>query len=251
MAVDPPAQGAGGGEEPRLVWLREEPGARSPSHTRAKIVAAALAIADEDGFEAVSMRRVAERLEAGTMTLYHYVESKDELVTLMVDAVAGEAVIADEELPAEWRPAMRLLATRAREVFRRHRWALDRLDDGQPTPNGLLGFDQALRALAAVPISDEAKFELITLVEDYVYGFALREAREIADQERGWSPEVLLLVRRQLDTGEYPELDRLLGDDVEAGLTRLSELFLSETRFERGLERLLDGIAVAIERESG
>jgi AcrR family transcriptional regulator len=60
-------------KERGLIWLREEPNARRPSHTRAEIAAAALAIADAEGFDAVSMRRVAEKLGAGTMTLYHYV----------------------------------------------------------------------------------------------------------------------------------------------------------------------------------
>jgi len=236
--------------EPQMIWLREEPGVRQPSHTRTEIAAAALAIADAEGFRAVSMRRVAERLGAGTMTLYHYVESKDELVTLMFDAVAGEALIADDDLAPEWRPAMHQIAVRCRQVYRRHRWALDRIDDGQPTPNGLRGFEQMLVACSSLAISYDEKFELISLVEDYVYGFALREAREIAEQERGWAPEVLEFFQRQLDGDEYPELQRLLGDDIEAGFERFGELFLGEARFERGLERLLDGIEAGLERES-
>ena len=235
-----------GDESPRLVWLREEPAARRPSHTRAEIVAAALAIADADGFEAVSMRRVAERLGAGTMTLYHYVESKDELVTLMADAIAGESLVPAGELSGEWREALRQVATRRRDTYRRHRWALDRLDDAQPGPNALRNFDQALSAFANTPISDQAKFELVSLVEDYVYGYALREAREISDQERGWSPELLEYFQRELSHGEYPEMRRVLGDDVEAGFVRFGELFIGETRFGRGLERLLDGIEAGL-----
>lgn len=235
----------------QMIWLREEPRTRRPGYTRAQITAAALAIADEDGFGAVQMRRVAERLGAGTMTLYHYVESKDELVTLMFDAVAGETLIADGELAADWRAAIRQIAIRNREVYKRHRWALDRLDDTQPVPNGLRSFEQALSALASLEISYDDKFELISLVEDYVYGFALREAREIADQERGWQPEVLEFFQRQLDQDEYPELRRLLGDDIEAGFQRFGELFLGEPRFERGLERLLDGVAASLDPRPG
>jgi AcrR family transcriptional regulator len=229
-----------------MIWLREEPGTRRPAHTRAKITAAALAIADAEGFEAVSMRRVAEQLGAGTMTLYHYVRSKDELVNLMVDAVAGEALVPEDELASDWREAMRQIALRVREAYRRHRWALDRLDDGRPTPNGLRGFEQALAALANLEISAEAKFELITLVEDYVYGFALREAREIAEQEQGWPAEVLEFLERQLDRDEFPQVWSFLGDDIESGFDRFGELFLGEGRFERGLERLLDGIEAGL-----
>jgi AcrR family transcriptional regulator len=238
-------------ESPQMIWLREEPGARQPGHTRAEITAAALAIADEDGFSAVSMRRVAERLGAGTMTLYHYVESKDELVTLMHDAVAGEALIPENKLASDWRPAMRQIAVRTREVYRRHRWALNRLDDTEPVPNGLRTLEQALAAFADLEISYEHKFELISLVEDYVYGFALREAREITDQERGWTPEVLEFFQQQLDRDEYPELRRLLGADIEVGFERLGALFLGEARFERGLDRLLDGIEAGLEQKKG
>src|SRR5262245_11406058 len=69
----------------QLIWFRQEPASRRPAHTRADIARAALEIADTQGFDAVSMRRVAERLGAGTMTLYHYVRNKEELVALMSD----------------------------------------------------------------------------------------------------------------------------------------------------------------------
>src|SRR5215207_5547112 len=65
------------------IWARPEPGERRPAHTREKIAETAIAIADAEGFEAVSMRRIAAELGAGTMTLYHYVRTKDELVALM------------------------------------------------------------------------------------------------------------------------------------------------------------------------
>ena len=89
------------------IWDRPEPGSRRPRHTREQIAAAALAIADREGFEAVSMRRVAAEVGAGTMTLYHYVRTKDDLIDLMDDAIMGEVLIPDGELPATWREAMR------------------------------------------------------------------------------------------------------------------------------------------------
>ena len=88
--LDPAREGAGRGSgegDPALIWLREEPRGRRASHTRAEIARAAVEIADGEGFDAVSMRRVARQLGAGTMTLYHYVRNKDELITLMADEV--------------------------------------------------------------------------------------------------------------------------------------------------------------------
>lgn len=191
------------------------------------------------------MRRVARELGAGTMTLYHYVRSKDELIALMVDAIVGETLVPDDELATDdWRAAMRQIAVRTREAFRRHRWALDRLDDGPPVPNGLRGFDQWLRACAGLNLDKETKFELISLVSDYVYGFTLREAREFEIEERrGWNPEVLELIRRRLDTEDLPELRSFFGADIEAGFEWAGRLFLDKDRFERGLGLLLDGVA--------
>jgi len=230
-----------------LVWLREEPCSRSPGHSRAQIVAVAVELADSEGFEAVSMRRVAQELGAGTMTLYHYVANKDELVTLMVDAVMGELLIPAGELPAEWRPAMAAIAKRSREALRNHRWMLDRLGDGRPGPNGMRHFEQSLEAMAGAGISARATFEAIVLVDEYVFGFAIREAQESAEHERGWAPGVREFFQRELDSGEFPRVRDLLGDDADSATERVAEVFFAAGRFERGLERLLDGIEAGLE----
>ena len=85
------------------IWTRPEPGSRKPRFSRDDIAQAALRIADTEGFDALSMRRLAAELDAGTMTLYHYVQTKDELLTLVNDAVMGELLIPADELPTDWR----------------------------------------------------------------------------------------------------------------------------------------------------
>jgi AcrR family transcriptional regulator len=229
--------------EPEMIWLRQEPSNPRSAHTRSEIAAAALAIADEEGFEAVSMRRVAQRLGAGTMTLYNYVSTKDELITLMADAVMAEALVPEGRLAeGDWRRGLRQIALHTRETFRRHRWALDRLDHSQPVPNGLRTFEQSLRACSGLDLPPAEKFELISLVDDYVFGFALRVAREIEDRRRGWNPEVLRFLQGQLESEELTEFRHFIGGDVVAGFDWAGKLILDEGRFERGLERLLDGI---------
>ncbi len=236
------AQEAVDGIQQSLIWLREEPHARRPSHTRPEIARAAIEIADEEGFDAVSMRRVAQRLGAGTMTLYHYVRNKDELIMLMVDEVMGEVLVPDQELAEDWRQALTQIATRSRDAFMAHRWTLDGLDGDHPGPNGMRHFEQSLRAVASLGLSEELTFELIGQVDDYVFGYALRELQERQENERGWPPEVVDFLQRELDSGEYPLIRRFLGDDANAGIERVLELFANEGRFERGLKRLLDGI---------
>ena len=86
------------------VWTRPAPTARKARFSRDDITAAAIRIADAEGLEALSMRRIAQELGAGTMTIYHYVETKDELLTLVNDAVIGEVLIGDDEPElATWR----------------------------------------------------------------------------------------------------------------------------------------------------
>lgn len=229
-----------------LVWMREEPNARRPTHTRAEIAAAALEIADAEGFDAVSMRRVAQRLGAGTMTLYHYVANKDELITLMVDEVMGEVLVPDADLAGDWRRALEQIAHRTRDAFRNHRWTLDRLGDGRPGPNGIRHFEQTLEAVSSLDVSPETKFELISQIDDYVFGFVLREAQEMEEHERGWPPGVYEFFQRELDTGDFPQVESFLGRDIEAAVDRISQLQFSEGRFERGLTRLLDGIEAGL-----
>src|ERR671924_315257 len=107
------------------ILARPAPGERKPAHTRERIAQAALKIADEDGFEAVTMRRVAAELGAGTMTLYHYVRNKRELAALMDDAVMGELLVPEEELADDWREGLAQIARRTYQCFLRHPWSFE------------------------------------------------------------------------------------------------------------------------------
>lgn len=237
--------------EPRLIWLREEPCSRNPGHSRAQIAAAAVEIADTEGFEAVSMRRVAQQLGAGTMTLYHYVANKDELVTLMMDAVMGEILVPPEQLPSKWRPAIARIAISTLEALRRHRWTLDLLDEPRPGPNKLRHLEQSLQAMAGVDVGPRARLEAIVLIDEYVFGFTIREAQETDEHESGWPPGLREFTQRELDSGEFPLARELLGEDLDTGIALVREVFREEGRFERGLERLLDGIEAGFEKVAG
>jgi hypothetical protein len=102
--------------------------------------------------------------------------------------------------------------------------------------------------VSSLEVTAAAKFELISLVDDYVFGFCLREAQEMEEHRRGFPPEVLDFFQREVDTGEYPNIRDFLGDDVEAGVGRIADLLFDAERFDRGLERLLDGIEAGLQR---
>src|SRR3954468_18507503 len=112
------------------VWDRPEPPPRPVPLDRERIVAAAVALADEGGLEAVSLRKVAARLNAGPMRLYGYIATKDELFDLMVDEVHAEILPAEQS--GDWGEALRVLACRTRQAALRHEWLAD-LFGGRPT----------------------------------------------------------------------------------------------------------------------
>src|ERR1700722_13897013 len=113
--------------------------------SREKIAAAALRIADAEGFQAVSMRRVALELKVGTMSLYYYVKTKDDLMAVMDDALMGEALLPS--LPKGWKRAMLAIAKRTHSVFIRHPWALASMLEAPPGLNAMRHFEQCLEAL--------------------------------------------------------------------------------------------------------
>jgi AcrR family transcriptional regulator len=233
------------------IWTQPAPGQRRPRYTREQIAAAALAIADAEGYDAVSMRRVAAELGAGTMTLYHYVRTKDDLRALMDDAMMAELLIPDGELPAGWRAAVAEIARRSRSVFRRHPWALTARESAEAGgPNGMRHFEQSLAAVAGTGLDVKQRLEIIAMIDDYVFGFAMRESA--VDDAGGLDdvPDALFdYLQRQLDTGEYPHIEELAaGGEPREVFGRIMATMFDEQRFERGLDRLLDGIEADVER---
>ena len=227
------------------IWTRPAPGSRRPKLTREQIAMAALRIADAGGFEAVSMRRVAEALGVGTMTLYYYVRTKDDLLALMDDALMGEILIRASAVSRSWREAITAIARATREVFLRHPWVLFAPDGRRVGPNGLRHMEQSMAAFAGTPLDDTEKVEIIAVVDDYVMGHVLR-AREvrIQDMETETTRTINQFIANQLTTGEYPELTRMFGDEEPvAVIARLSQSMTHVDRFERGLRALLDSLA--------
>jgi AcrR family transcriptional regulator len=191
--------------------------------TRQTIAAAALAIADQEGFEAVSMRRLARELKAGTMSLYYYVKTKDDLIAVMDDALLGEALLPS--LPKDWQRAMMEIAKRTRAVFIRHPWALVAMLSAPPGLNAMRHMEQCLEALAETSMTKRQKINLLATVDDFVFGHALRKAAAEAAID-------IEFATSQLASGAFPRLAEVFGGG------RFDE---NQDRFERGLQALLKG----------
>lgn len=228
------------------IWARPEPATRNPRFSREQIATAALAIGDADGFEAVSMRRIAASLGAGTMSLYRYIATKDDLLALIDDAILAESLLP-EPLPDDWRVAIAAVARQGRRAFLNHPWVAQTLagqvvPGASAGPNGLRHFEQCLAALDGAPLSLRRKLDLLGIIDDYVYGHVIRAAEHIdaaARGERGTETQATLeFVQQQLDSGALRHLAAITEDPAASKVGEIAEL---EARFEQGLRILIDG----------
>ncbi|MEU6070087.1 TetR/AcrR family transcriptional regulator C-terminal domain-containing protein [Streptomyces sp. NPDC047082] len=191
--------------------------------------------------EAVSLRKVAARLNAGPMRLYGYISTKEELFDLMVDAVQAE--ILPEEQPGDWREALCILAHRTRQAALRHEWLADLLG-GRPTlgPNGLAVTEAKLAALDGLADIDTV-MRAVETVSAYFTGAIRREIANLrAERATGLSKRASgPHVTRMLATGRFPALTKAVydGTDVDA-----------EASFATGLDWVLDAVAAKLTRPS-
>lgn len=232
------------------VWTRAAPGSRRPRFSRDDIAAAAVRIADAEGFDALSMRRLAAELDAGTMTLYHYVRTKDELLALVFDAIMGEVALPEgEPLPTTWRAGISAVALRTRDCLRRHPWVLDMHDDPGIGPNSVRHFDQSLAAAALLGGALEEQLDLVFAVDEYVFGFCMQERNNYGEDSAIDDRGVVGYVDDLLRTGRFHRLADLVGRfGVQETWERISAHGRDPQRFERNLDRLLDGFEANVGR---
>jgi AcrR family transcriptional regulator len=147
------------------IWLRPERAhvGRPAQHSRAEITAVALAIADREGLDAVSMRRVAAELGTGAASLYRYVQTREDLLDLMTDAAGAEYEFA--EPTGDWLADLVALGEQSRAIHRRHPW-LPGLAITRPVigPNGLELIEHFLTILAGHPAGLDTKMEAFALL---------------------------------------------------------------------------------------
>ncbi|MFJ2772474.1 TetR/AcrR family transcriptional regulator [Streptomyces sp. NPDC087300] len=223
------------------VWDRPEPPNRPVPLDRERIVAAAVALADEGGLDAVSLRKVAARLEVGPMRLYGYISTKEDLFDLMVDEVQAE--ILPVERPGDWRDALSTLAHRTRRTVLRHEWLADLLG-GRPTlgPNGLAVAESTLSALDGLADVDTV-MRAVETVSAYYNGAIRREITNLRAEratglsERDWQREQGPHLTRMLATGRFPALSKAVYDGTDTD---------AETSFATGLDWVLDGVAARL-----
>jgi AcrR family transcriptional regulator len=233
------------------VWARDDAQAAGPQPlSRGAIVATAIEIADADGLEAVSIRRLATKLDARPMSLYSHIERKGDLIDLMVDEVMAGAILPDDLPRGDWRDTLRQIARRTREMARAHPWMIATAF-ARPTlgPNALRHIDQSLGAVSSLPLAPERKRAVLLAIDTYTLGFVRWEVMTPVDnagrcaaftEEAPSGKEIDAYIVAQAASGKYPHLSEFIGKNKDITLGVKAE------RFEVGLEWLLAGIEAEV-----
>ncbi|MFD5101915.1 TetR/AcrR family transcriptional regulator [Streptomyces albidochromogenes] len=238
------------GRSLELLWGTGERPARGPKPglTLDRIVTAAIAVADAEGIDAVSMRRLSADLGTGTMSLYRYVPGKAELLDLMLDRVQGEPLDAvDAREPADWRTAMESMARTHLALLRRHPWLL-KINQARTVlgPSAVRGLETSVAALQGMGLRDQELISSIIAVQSFVVGVARMEAEaDEAAKETGQSHEEfwtsqLPYLEQAMASGEFPLVAGLDEDAFDTGFDH----------FAFGLRRLVAGFEVLVAKRA-
>ena len=201
---------------------------------RERVLRAAMTLADAGGLEALTMRRVGEALGVEAMSLYNHVAHKEDLLDGLVDIVFSEIDLSCDG--DDWKAAMRGRALSAREVLARHRWAIGLMESRtSPGPANLGHHDSVLRCLREAGFSMEAAAHAYSLLDSYIYGFALEQASLPFDTGEQ-AAQVAESIMRDFASGKYPYLTEIATDRV------MKPGYSYGAEFEYGLELILDGL---------
>jgi AcrR family transcriptional regulator len=234
------------------AWGVRTPATKGPKPglSLERIVAAAIAVADADGLHAVSMSRVAQELGSSAMSLYRYVESKDELLTLMVDGALG--TIPPLPLDEEWRAGLARWARATAAAMRAHPWSVQVPVTGPPLgPNSVAWFEGALHAMRDTGLSEVEKASVVLMLS----GYTRNQVMTMADVQAHFldaaaTPHAAMrsyadTLRQLTDAQRFPALHAVL----DAGVFDRADP--PEEEFEFGLERILDGIEALVRARAG
>lgn len=222
-----------------VFWCQERPPRRGSAPDLPEIVVAAVALADREGLEAVSLRRVSTALGSGTASFYRVIDSRGELLDRMVDAVLGRHI--PPEASGEWRADLAAVARNRRAILNAHPWLGTELA-GRPAigPHALIHHERALVAAAGYANDATAASSAVETVLAYVLGAAARELAEMRTRRRSgltqeqWRTTVAPYLQQALNSGTYPYLARMVHKATDLN---------ADERFERGLACILAGFA--------
>jgi AcrR family transcriptional regulator len=202
--------------------------------SRERVLRAAVALADDGGIESLSMRKLGEALGVEAMSLYNHVANKDDLLDGMIDLVFGEIDVPGAG--SAWKAAMRERAVSARQAMSRHPWAIGLMESRtSPGPATLRHHNAVIGSLRAAGFSIEMAAHAFSLLDSYIYGFALQEASlpfETPDETADLAQSILT----QFPAEQYPHLTELTVEHV------LKPGYDYGNEFDFGLDLVLEGL---------
>ncbi|WP_344059437.1 TetR/AcrR family transcriptional regulator [Microbacterium pumilum] len=219
-----------------------QPAGRRTQLSRDRVLEAAIDIADEDGLDALTMRRLGEALGIEAMSVYTHIANKEDLLNGMVDAVFAEI-----ELPShsdDWRTALHKRSESFRDMLTRHSWATSLKDSGtNPGPATLRHHDRVLGTLRNAGFSLPLTAHAFAALDSYIYGFAMQEKTLpfTTEEETAAMAQIMLA---QLAMADYPYLAELTAKHV------LRPGYNFSHEFDFGLDLLLDGLERALAAEA-
>lgn len=226
------------------LWERPTRGPK-PGLTLDRIVDTAISVADANGLDALSMRRIARELEVGTMSLYRYIPGKAELLDLMLDRVSDPSKQVKQAEGLDWRGVVEIAARESYRVYVTHPWTLG-VNWTRPVlgPNTLAAVEFIVGGLAGLGLTDQERVMVLSMIDGYVVGIArsyvqytsAAEETGVSDEEF-WAQQIPVL-ERAMTTGDYPAMAALSEDAFGAGW---------DDTFEFGLQRLLDGLQLFVD----
>jgi AcrR family transcriptional regulator len=201
--------------------------------SRPFVLQAAVTLADGNGLEGFSMRRLAQELGVVPMALYKHVANKDELLDGMVDIVFDE--IESPSIGDDWRSAMRRRAISTRDALKRHSWAIGLMETRNPGPANLRNHNAVMGCLREAGFSFETAIHAYSVQDAYIYGFALQE-KTLGFKTPDDAGEAVQRRARATGTlGDYPYLAEIAARLPESGYDNTVE-------FTWGLDLILDGL---------
>jgi AcrR family transcriptional regulator len=211
----------------------KETATRAPVN-RQRALELALMVADGEGIEAVTMRRLARELGVEAASLYHHVSSKDEILDGLIDRVSTEI-----EIPSStdaWRPAIRQRAHNTRAVLRQHPWAVALMASRTtPGPATLRLLEAGIRSFREGGFSVESAAHSISAVDSYVHGFVLQEVN-LPFRNGSELAAMTGAIMDQFSRADFPYLFELTIEHV------LQPGYNYGNEFDVGLELVLDGV---------
>ena len=214
--------------------IKPAPPARVPL-SRDRILAAGVAFADEHGIASLSMRKLGEVLGVEAMSLYNHVANKDELLDGMVDVVFGEILVPPGA--ADWKSAMRERAQSARQALGRHPWAIALMSTRtSPGPATLRHHDAVIGSLRAAGFTVALAAHAFSLLDSYIYGFALQDATLPFGETEEETAEVARTMLAEVPADTYPHLTELTVEHI------LRPGYDYGDEFAFGIDLILDGL---------